>query len=421
MNMDTIQEWVNELLTLLGVSADTGSYWDNTIAISVIVGVSFIVDIICRKIVLRIFKHVAKRTVNVLDDLIIERKIIHKLINIIPSILVYILIPLAFPDTQDTTMLKFIQQMCVIYIIAVSLRFINASLDLVYEVSAGKEKLKNKPLKGFIQIIQVVLIVIAIILIVAVLIDKSPKTLFTGLGASAAILTLVFKDTILGFVAGIQLSTNDMLRPGDWVTIEKYGADGMVMEVTIYAIRVRNWDNTITTVPPYALISDAFQNWRPMFESGGRRIKRSVNINMNSIKFCTPEMLERFRKIAYISEYVDSKEEEICKYNKEKEIDPSISVNGRRQTNLGVFRAYLISYLRNHPQINQNMMCMVRQLQPTEKGLPVEVYCFTATTVWVNYEGIQADIFDHILAVLPDFELQVHQEISGCDLRAIRS
>ena len=411
---------MSSLLDLLGVSSNTDNWTDNLIIILVIIIISAIADFVCKNIVLRIFKHMAARTETILDDLIVERRVIHKLANIVPSVLIYMLIPLAFSEQAEADILLFIRRLCLIYIVGVSLRFVNASLDLVHEVFAQKEELKNKPLKGFTQILQVLFAVIAGVLIIAILIDKSPAKLFTGLGASAAILTLVFKDTILGFIAGIQLSINNMVHPGDWIEVPKYGADGVVVEITLYAVRVRNWDNTITTVPPVALINDSFQNWRPMFESGGRRIKRSVYIDMNSVHFCTPEMLNRLRKISLIADYIDNKEQELLAYNAETETDASVVANGRRQTNLGIFRAYLLRYLQNNPAINQELMCMVRHLQPTEKGIPVELYCFSADRAWVVYEGVQADIMDHVLAVMPEFGLHVFQAVSGNDLREMK-
>jgi miniconductance mechanosensitive channel len=245
--------------------------------------------------------------------------------------------------------------------------------------------------------------------LLSILLDTSFATLFAGLGASMAIIILVFKDTILGFVAGWQLSSNDMLRQGDWITVPKYGADGNVEEVSLYSVKVRNFDNTITTVPPYALVSDSFQNWRGMQESGGRRIKRSIIIDMTSIRFCTPEMLERFRKIQYLTDYIDSTEEVIKKYNEDNSTDNSMLVNGRRQTNIGVFRAYIQKYLENHPEVNHEMTTMVRQLQPTEKGIPMELYFFTKIKDWIYYENVQSDIFDHIMAVVTAFDLRVFQ------------
>ena len=418
--MSELQRWINSYLIKWGLVHDSANIWDNLIVLLLVIAVTVGIDYTCRYIFLGLFKRFAKRTRNQWDDLIVERKIIDKLMHLIPAILVYIMLPLALPRTEMPTLLGILQMICSIYIVAVILRFINAALNLLLEIYNRKEAFKNKPLKGFVQIIQVLVFFVGFIIIISILIGKSPATLFAGLGASAAILMLVFKDTILGFVAGIQLSANDMLRPGDWITMTKYGADGTVIEVTLNSIKVRNFDNTITMIPPYALVSDSFQNWRGMQESGGRRVKRSINIDMNSVRFCTPEMLEKFRKIALLTEYVDTKQQELETYNKEHNIDGSILVNGRRQTNLGVFRAYLVNYLKSNPDVNKDLTCMVRQLQPTEKGIPMELYFFAATTVWIPYEGIQADVFDHILAILPEFGLQVFQEVSGSDLRHLK-
>ena len=257
------------------------------------------------------------------------------------------------------------------------------------------------------------------IVVVGELIGRDPLSLLAGLGASAAILMLVFKDSIMGFVSGVQLSANDMLKVGDWIEMPKYGANGTVIEVTLNTVKVRNWDNTITTIPPYLLVSDSFQNWRGMRESGGRRVKRSINIDMTSVRFCTPEMLAKYRKIQLLKDYVEQTEEVIEKYNVENGIDNSILVNGRRQTNLGVFRAYLTAYLKSLPDVNQELTCMVRQLQPTDRGIPIELYFFCALKDWVPYEGVQADVFDHVLAIIPEFDLQVFQSPSGRDFQRV--
>ncbi|MDH6358327.1 mechanosensitive ion channel domain-containing protein [Parabacteroides sp. PF5-9] len=417
--MQIIQEWINKGLVHLGLNADTANLLDNFILLCVILIVAFGIDYICRNIVLATFKRVAKRTTNQWDDLVLDRKIIHRVIDILPAIFIYVMLPLAFSATDHPTWLTIFQKLCVIYIIGVSLRFINALLNLVNDIYDQKSASRGKSIKGFIQVIQIIVVFVGIILIIAILINKSPVSLFAGLGASAALLMLVFKDSILGFVAGIQLSTNDMLRPGDWITMNKYGADGTVIEVTLNAIKVRNFDNTIVTIPPYSLVSDSFQNWRGMSESPGRRIKRSVNIDMNSVCFCSPEMLEKYQKIALLTEYIELKEKELQQYNEMHQIDDSIRVNGRRQTNLGVFRAYLERYLRNHPVVSKELTCMVRHLQPTEKGIPIELYFFLSEKTWVLYENIQADIFDHILAVIPEFDLVAFQNISGADLRSL--
>ena len=259
------------------------------------------------------------------------------------------------------------------------------------------------------------------ILIVSILIGKSPAILLTGLGASAAVIMLVFRDSILGFVSGIQLSANDMLKVGDWITVPKYGADGSVIEVSLTTVKVQNWDNTIVTLPPYLLVSDSFQNWRGMQASGGRRVKRSVNLDMTSVKFCTPDMLARYRNIDIIREYIDQTEQRVEEYNAVHGIRPGErKINGLHQTNLGVFRAYLERYLRDEVPVNKGMALMVRQLQPTETGLPMELYFFTDTVVWVDYERIQSDVFDHVLAVIPEFDLRVFQNPSGSDIEALR-
>lgn len=418
--MNELQQWIKQYLVNCGLVNDLANVWDNLVVLLVVIIIAVGIDYTCRCIFLGLFKRFARRTRNQWDDLIVDRKIINKLMHLIPAILVYIMLPLALPRAEMPTLLEVLLIICNVYIIAVLLRFVNAVLNLLLEVYERKESLKNKPLKGFVQIIQVIVFFVGFILIISILIGKSPTTLFAGLGASAAILMLVFKDTILGFVAGIQLSANDMLRPGDWITMSKYGADGTVVDVTLNAIKVRNFDNTITMIPPYALVSDSFQNWRGMQESGGRRIKRSISIDMNSVHFCTPEMLAKFRKIALITDYIDAKEQELEAYNTAHAIDNSIQVNGLRQTNIGVFRVYLLNYLRSNPHVSPGQTCMVRQLQPTETGIPLELYFFATTTQWVAYEDIQSDVFDHLLAVVPEFGLRVFQGVSGSDLRDIR-
>lgn len=399
--MYTIQEWINNSLIKSGIISDAASESDNTIVLLLIILVTVLIDYTCRYIVLGMFKRLAKKTRNQWDDLIVERKIINKLMHLIPAVLVYLLLPVAFPPDETPNVLSILQMLCKIYIIAVALRFINASLSVTHEIYNRRESFKNKPLKGFIQLLQVTMFFIGLILVISILIGKSPTTLFAGLGASAAILMLVFKDTLLGFVAGIQLSANDMLRSGDWITMDKYGANGTVIEVTLNAVKVKNFDNTITTIPPYALVSDAFQNWRGMSESPGRRIKRSINIDMNTVCFCTPEMLATFRNMPLLTDYLNA----------------SSRVNEGRQTNIGIFRAYLVGYLQSLPNVSRELTCMVRQLQPTETGIPIELYFFSSVKEWVSYEDIQSDVFDHVLAVIPEFGLSVFQNLSGNDLR----
>ncbi|MDR2809985.1 MAG: mechanosensitive ion channel family protein [Tannerellaceae bacterium] len=415
--MEFVREWVNKYLTSWGLiekSADTSAHIIVLLCILILV---YVVDYMMRVVVLGIFRRMAARTKNEFDDLIVDRKIIHKLIHILPAFLIYILLPLAFPVQEQSQTLDFVQRLCIIYMIASVLRFIHALLNLIHDFFNRKESFKNKPIKGFVQIIQITSYFVGGILIIAVLINRSAVNLFAGLGASAAILILIFKDAILSFVAGIQLSANDMLRAGDWITMPKYHANGVVMEVNLAALKVRNFDNTIVTIPPYALLSESFQNWRGMSESEGRRVKRSISIDMHSVTFCTEEMLNKFRRISLISDYINSKEEELRQYNAAQSIDDSVWVNGRRQTNIGVFRAYLIRYLASHPAINKELPCFARQLQPTDKGIPIELYFFTAEKEWIAYEGIQSDVFDHLLAVIPEFGLRIFQDVSGDDVR----
>ena len=414
-----VDEWMYGVLRELGFSVETADVWDRWVVLGFIVAIAFVSDFVCRQLLLRVVKRIVARTKATWDDILFEDRVLRRLCHIVPPVLIYFLLPLAFPP--ESGMVAFVLKLLLIYVIAVVLRFVNAFLKALHDVADQKEELQGKPLKGLMQTGQVIAFFVCIILIISILIDKSPARLLAGLGASAAILMLVFKDSIMGLVSGIQLTANDMLHVGDWISMSKYGVNGRVTEVTLNTVKVRNWDNTIVTVPPYLLISDSFQNWRPMQDSGGRRVMRSVNIDMNSVRFCTPEMLDRFRKIRLLKDYIDETERLIAESNEQAgvENDPE-PVNGLHQTNLGVFRAYLERYLRSLAGINQEMMLMVRQLQPTEKGLPVELYFFSKVTEWTVYEKVQADVFDHILAVIPEFGLQVFQGVSGSDLRHLR-
>ena len=417
--MEFLTNWVVSVLSSLGIRPEVAGIIDQVMIIIIILIIAYLADVVCRRGLVRVVRKLTARTKAKWDDLLFNDRVMNNLCHIVPPVIVYALLPLAFPHQLE--LLALIQNICLIYIVAVSLRFTNVFLGALFELTNQREELRNRPLKGVYQIIQVALFFIDIIIIISILINKSPKDLFVGLGASAAILMLVFKDTIMGLVSGVQLSANDMLRPGDWITMPKYGADGTVIEVTLNTVKVRNFDNTITTIPPYALVSDSFQNWRGMRESGGRRVKRSINIDMTSVRFCTPEMLRKFKKVLLLKDYIEETEELVLKYNEEHGVDNSVLINGLRQTNLGVFRAYLERYLSSLPTINKNLIYMVRQLQPTEKGIPVEIYFFADTTDWIPYERIQADVFDHVLAIIPEFDLRVFQNPSGADIeRALR-
>ena len=412
----TLFELIDRWLIACGLSASKADQLDQFILFALLLLIAFGVDFICRFILLHIVSALVKRTRVTWDDILFDRSVLIHLSRMVAPLVLSLTIPMAFAGVESFGLLL-ISRLCNVLILITFLNFINALLKAIYTVYNSKEQFRDRPLKGLLQTAQVALWFIGGIVIIATLLGKSPLSLLAGLGASAAILMLVFKDSIMGVVSGVQLSANDMLKVGDWIAMPKYGADGTVIEVTLNTVKVRNWDNTITTIPPYLLVSDSFQNWRGMQESGGRRVKRSVNIDMNSVRFCTPEMLDKYRKIKLLADYIDQTEKVIKDYNKAQQIDNSVLVNGRRQTNLGVFRAYLNAYLHNLPTVNDEMTLLVRHLQPTDRGIPVELYFFTRTTDWAPYEQIQADVFDHLLAIVPEFDLRVFQSPTGADFR----
>lgn len=317
----------------------------------------------------------------------------------------------------DDAALPIIEVATQLWILVYSLLSIYSLLDTLEDISNASPAGKRLPLRGIFQSIKLIGAMVVIILVIALLIGKSPLILFSGLGAMTAVLLLVFKDPLLGLVAGIQLSANKMLAVGDWLEMPKYGADGDVIDINLTTVKIRNWDKTITTVPTYALISDSFKNWRGMNEAGGRRIKRAINIDATSVHFLTDEDINRLRKAQLLSHYIENKLAEIKIYNEENNVDPSSAANGRRLTNLGTFRAYLDAYLKANPHIHAEMTKMVRQLHPGAEGIPLEIYAFTNNTAWVVYENIQADIFDHIFAVLPEFGLRIYQSPTGYDMQ----
>lgn len=388
-------------------------------------GASFLSLFILAVLVYYIARFVIRQTVFVFihrssteyDDILIKNKVISRASYLVPSYIISTFVPAALPSFPKSII--FVQHGVQVYVIFVVMLILSGLLSSVLDIYNTFDVARSKPIKGLIQIIKIIMYVVGGLMIVATVIGRDLGTLLLGLGTLSAVLILVFKDPILGFVGGIQLSQNDMVRLGDWITMNKYGADGEVKEITLTTVKVQNWDKTITTIPTYAMVSDYFQNWRGMQESGVRRIKRHLSIDMESVKFCTPEMLQRFRSYQLISAYIDQKEHEISQYNAENNIDTSNLVNGRRQTNLGVFRAYMTAFFQQSPRINKELTLMVRQLQPTEKGIPIEIYVFSKIQEWTAYEALQSDIFDHMLAVLPMFDLKVFQEPSNSSLSAL--
>ena len=394
--METINNELMMWLQQLGVAEGSLLVVQRIVVIIGILLIAYLLDMICRKVVMPGVRKVTAKTQSTWDDYLLSDEVMTNVCHLIPPIVVYALIPFAFPN--EPNFLSLVLKICTIYITVVVMKLICAFLTSLYTISSEHEKLKNHSMKGFYQMLKLIVVCIGVIIIISELISKDPIAILTGLGAGTAILMLVFQDTIKGLVAGIQLTANDMVRPGDWISMPKYGADGDVMEVSLTTVKVRNWDKTITTVPPYALVNDSFQNWRGMFDIGGRRVKRSIHIDMNTVRFCTEEELAHFKQQPWMEGFEET---------------------GKEEVNLYLFRHYLDYYLRHHPKVNQDMIMLVRQLQPTEHGMPIELYFFSANTAWVKYESLQAEVFDHVLAVVHRFGLKVFQSPTGLDLHSL--
>ncbi len=379
--------------------------------------VAWIANIVARRYLLRLVERLTAKSPIDWDDAVARHGVFRRLASLIPLAIIYYgidLVPNVSPGVYDT-----IEIIALILIVWTILRSANGLLDAVESIYGELPAAKDRPIKGWLQIIKIFLVVLGAIMIVAIAIGQSPLVLLGGFGAMTAVLMLVFKDTILSVVASIQIASNDMIRIGDWVEMPKYGADGDVSEIALHTVKIQNWDKTVTTIPTHAFISDWFRNWRYMSDSGGRRIRRDLFVDQSTIRFLTAQETERFKRFDLLREYIEGKETELAGANlpvTEADGDP---VNTRRLTNVGTLRAYIFRYLRNHPRINQDMTLLVRQREPTPDGLPIQIYCFTSTTKWAEYEGIQSDIFDHILAIVPEFGLRVFQHPSGQDVREL--
>lgn len=365
-------------------------------ALLAVIVVAFVIDIVCRRVIIPIIRKITSKTDFSWDDYLLNEQVLRNACMLVPPIFVYAVLPFVVPE--EASFLPIVLKCCGIYITIVAIMLVCSFISGIYQLTSEHEKLKNHSLKAVYQMLKLVFICIGAIIIISMLLDKNPIAILTGLGAGTAILMLVFQDTIKGLVAGIQLMVNDMLRPGDWITVPKYGADGDVLEVNLTTVKVRNWDKTIVTVPPYALVNDSFQNWRGMFDIGGRRIKRSINIDMNTVRFCTKEEMDAYRQQPWMQDF---------------------EATGQEEVNLYIFRHYLEHYLRNHPKVSQDLIMTVRQLQPTAQGMPVELYFFSADTAWLKYEHLQAEVFDHVLAMLHIFDLKVFQSPTGLDFQKL--
>ncbi len=386
--MTTLGGWMNKTLVGWGVDPKFANTFDETIIAILIIAIAVGLDYLFQAIFVGGMKHYTNRSPHRWNTLLMKRKVVPHLIHTLPGILIYFLLPHTF--VHGVELLGLAQKVCAVYIVAALAFALNGLLLVFLDFHNQKDNSKNHPMKGFVQVLQVLLFFVAAIIAISILIDKSPATLFAGLGASAAVLMLVFKDSILGFVAGIQLSANDMIRPGDWVTLPSGDANGIVQEITLNTVKIQNFDNTISTIPPYTLVSSSFQNWRGMVESGGRRVMKNITLDLTTLQFCTPEMLDRYRKEIPL----------MADYQPDQGVIP---------TNSQVYRVYIERYLCSLPIVNQDLDLIISQKEATMYGVPIQVYFFSRNKIWKEYERIQSDIFDHLLAMVPKFDLKVYQ------------
>jgi len=402
-----MKHFLYDILVERGISESTATYLNMLVLLFLLLLVAFVIDFITKRLLWRFSKSVAARTKTTFDDILISNKLPRNIAHIIPLIILIEFVPDVFSDFLYVE--NIIEKTLKVIAILLTLRIIKSLLYSVRDYLKTLPRYKDKPLYSYIQVFMIFLWLLAIFSIFAIITGITFWKFVTSLGAASAIILLVFRDSILGFVASIQVTVNDMVRIGDWITFEKYGADGDVVEITLATVKVQNWDKTITTIPTYALISDSFKNWRGMSASGGRRIKRSVIIKASTIKFLTDADIERLKSIQLITSYLNNRSDVIAKHNEDTNADKSLSINGRNLTNFGVFRKYLQNYIESHSAINKDMTLMVRQLEQTPQGIPMEIYAFSSDQRWVNYEYIMGDIFDHVLASVKFFDLEIYE------------
>ena len=417
--MNTLLETLSSWLVQSGLEPDHGATLARFVVLVGLLALCALALKLTRSVALRIVRAGTARTGTKWDDELVRAGVFARLAYVVPIVLFDRGARVVFDDNPEAT--QVVATLVSVFLVVIAIAVVSALLKAVGAIYESHPVARRVPIRTFLQVFRGAVFFLGGIAVLSVILNKSPLVFFSGLGASMAILVIVFRDAILGFVAGIQLSANNMVRRGDWIEMPSQGADGDVVDVGLTTVKVQNWDKTITTVPTYALLSESFKNWRGMAESGGRRIKRSVSIDMASVRFCDQELLERFQRIQLLSDYLARQLEEVSEHNQTTEADTSLLVNGRNLTNVGTFRAYLLAYLRQNAKVHQDMTFLVRQLQPTDNGLPIEIYVFSNDQAWANYEAIQADIFDHVLAVLPLFDLRVFQAPTGADLRAIGS
>ena len=388
------------------------------VGLAALLAVATAIDLIARYVVIRVVVAFARRSSTTWDDALVSHNVFGHLVHVLPALIVFIGTPL-IPDLPEggVELIRNVAMGYMVLMLTLALTAMLSAANAIYETTSVA---KDRPLKGFVQLLQIVIWILGGVMILSAVLDRSPLLLLSGFGAMTAILLLVFKDTILSLVASVQLTAQDMVRVGDWIEMPQFGADGDVVDVQLHTVKVQNWDKTITTIPTHRLITDSFKNWRGMSQSGTRRIKRSLHIDVSTIRMQTDDEIEYFKRFALLRDYISNKEQELRDYNAGLATEVDEAVNRRRLTNIGTFRAYAYNYLKNHPKIDKGATLMVRQLGPGPEGLPLEIYCFTNTTVWAVYEGIQSDIFDHLLAIVPEFGLRLYQKPAGSDLANLR-
>lgn len=411
----SLTHWTYNQLVHMGVPETTAIYLNMLLLFAVVLLLVYAAGTVSKKLMVGAAQKFSSRTTTQFDDLLIRNNVFTHLAKVVPLIIVVQALPLVFADFP--AWIKPLRTLTDVYTVLLSIWVIRAFLRTIKDFMKGTDLFRDKPVDSFLQVISIFLYFVGGLLIFSLLTGKEVWAFITAMGAASAILLLVFKDTILGFVASIQVSTNDMVRIGDWITMEKYGADGDVIEINLTTVKVQNWDKTITTIPTYYLISDSFKNWRGMQRTGGRRIKRSIHLKISSIKYLSPDDIKRLSKIQLIQKYLEERNEQINAYNKENEIDKSLLINGRNLTNAGVFRAYASAYIEKNQYVHKELTMMVRQLEPTTTGMPIELYLFANDVRWAYYEGIMADIFDHLLAAVKYFDLEVFEHPAADDMR----
>ncbi len=417
--MENAKHFLYNYLVKLKLNEDLAIFLNMVFLLTILIIVVFLIDVLIKKILFNAFTKFAQATKTSFDDILIKNRVPNTIAHILPLLLALQAIPYILSDYPDfeAVVLKILRVLAIWLILSIVRCLLNSFKDFFKTLPS----LKDKPIDSYIQVFMIFARAIGIFSAFAIITETEISTFFTALGAASAVIILVFRDTILGFVASIQVSINDMVRIGDWITFSKYGADGDVIEINLATVKVQNFDKTITTIPTYALISDSFKNWRGMVNSDGRRIKRALKIKMSSVHYLTDEEVVKYLDFHLIGEYVSDRKKEIDDYNQKNNIDKSITLNGRNLTNLGVFRKYVETYLENHSAINKDMMIMARQLEPTSEGIPIEIYAFSKDKRWHNYEYIIADIFDHVIAAVPSFNLEIFEQPSGKDILKLKS